>query len=87
MADRGHYGERLSACDSGHPSCGVIEGRCRIDIAVTVDVSRKFVSARSPDKAEVSGSSPLRPTTNDHLKRENAGDRTCPEPAKGAHNR
>jgi hypothetical protein len=44
MADSGHYGERLSACDSGHPSSGVIEARRRIEIALTVDVSRKFVS-------------------------------------------
>jgi hypothetical protein len=44
MADRGHDSERLSACDFGHPSSGVIEARRRIDIAVTVDVSRKFVS-------------------------------------------
>jgi hypothetical protein len=38
-ADRRHYGERLSACDSGHPSSSVIEARRRIDIAVTVDVT------------------------------------------------
>jgi hypothetical protein len=51
MADRGHYGERLSVCDSGHPSSGVIEARRQIDIAVTVEVSRKRLRASGPPRA------------------------------------